>query len=163
MATHPRSPRERFSARIASSTRWAVAAWARLHRAHDSTLGREVAIKVLPDDVMDDPARLARFQREARLLASLNHPHVGAIYTVVEDEQRLGLVLELVEGPTLAERLAQGPLPLRRALEIAQQIAAAIDAAHQQSIVHRDLKPANIKLSPGGVKGTGLRDRQGAG
>jgi eukaryotic-like serine/threonine-protein kinase len=123
-----------------------------VYRAHDSTLGREVAIKVLPDDVMDDPARLARFRREARLLASLNHPHVGAIYTVVEDEQRLGLVLELVEGPTLAERLAQGPLPLRRALEIAQQIAAAIDAAHQQSIVHRDLKPANIKLSPGGVK-----------
>jgi Protein kinase domain len=88
-----------------------VAAWGRC-TAHDSTLGRDVAIKVLPHHVVDDPARLARFRREARLLASLNHPHVGAIYTVVEDESRLALVLELVEGPTLAERLAQGPLPL---------------------------------------------------
>jgi Tol biopolymer transport system component len=122
-----------------------------VYRALDPSLGREVAIKVLSDDVVGDPMRLARFRREARLLASLNHPHIGAIYTVVEDEPRFALVLELVEGPTLAERLAEGPVPLAQALEIGRQIAEAIAAAHEKSVVHRDLKPANIKLSPSGL------------
>jgi serine/threonine-protein kinase len=121
-----------------------------VYRARDASLGREVAIKVLPHDVRDDAIRLARFRREARLLASLNHPHVGAIYTVVEDERRLALVLELVEGPTLAARLVQGPIPMGEALVIARKIAEALQAAHEKGVVHRDLKPANIKLSSSG-------------
>ena len=119
----------------------------RVYRAHDSSLGRDVAIKVLPRAVAGDSTRLARFRREARLLASLNHPNIAAIYTVVEDESRLALVLELVEGPTLAERLSDGPLPLAQALQLARQVADAMDAAHQKGVVHRDLKPANIKVT----------------
>jgi eukaryotic-like serine/threonine-protein kinase len=137
-----------------------------VYRAHDSTLGREVALKILPDAFAADPDRLARFEREARVLASLNHPHIAAIYGVEEANPSTGsgqarstgsgqavraLVLELVEGPTLAERLRAGALPVREALEVARQIAEALEAAHEKGIVHRDLKPANVKLTPAGV------------
>jgi serine/threonine-protein kinase len=124
-----------------------------VYRARDSRLDRDVAIKILPAIWLVDPDRRTRFEREARLLAALNHPHVGAIYGVEDIDGVRALVLELVEGPTLAERLEQGPLPLKEALTIASQIAEALDAAHQSSIVHRDLKPANIKIrSDGHVK-----------
>jgi len=121
-----------------------------VYRARDSRLDRDVAIKILPGVWLDDPERRARFDREARLLAALNHPHVGAIYGVEEVDGTRALVLELVEGPTLAERLERGPLALTDALTIASQIAEALDAAHQSGIVHRDLKPANIKIRPDG-------------
>src|SRR6266481_405608 len=115
-------------------------------RATDTKLGRDVAIKILPDSFAADPDRLARFTREAQVLASLNHPNIAAIYGV---EER-ALVLELVEGPTLAERIAQGPIPLDEALPIARQIAEALEYAHEKGIIHRDLKPANIKVTPEG-------------
>jgi serine/threonine-protein kinase len=115
-------------------------------RATDTKLGREVAIKVLPEVFATDPERLARFQREARVLASLNHPNIAAIHGV---EER-ALVLELVEGPTLAERIAQGPIPVEEALTLAGQIAEALEYAHERGVVHRDLKPANIKITPDG-------------
>ena len=119
-------------------------------RATDSKLGREVAIKVLPESFSSDPERLARFEREAKVLASLNHPHIAAIYGLEEAGTGKALVLELVEGPTLGERLAQGQLPLEEALTIARQIAEALEEAHEKGIVHRDLKPANVKLTAGG-------------
>ena len=122
-----------------------------VYRAHDTKLGRDVAIKILPRLFTSDPDRLARFEREARLLASLNHPHIGAIYGVEESEGVRALVLELVEGPTLADRLAKGPIPLTESLGIARQIADALEAAHERGIVHRDLKPANIKVTPDGI------------
>ena len=122
-----------------------------VYRARDPKLGRDVAIKVLPADVTSDPDRLSRFTREARLLASLNHPNVGAIYEVEDVGGVRGLVLELIDGPTLSDRLARGALPLRESLGIARQIAAALEAAHEKGIVHRDLKPANVKLTPAGV------------
>ncbi len=112
-----------------------------VYRATDTKLGREVAVKVLPQAFAGDPDRMARFQREAKVLASLNHPNIAAIYGV-EDR---AIIMELVEGPTLAERLAPGPLPIEETLKIAAQIADALEAAHEQGIVHRDLKPANIK------------------
>jgi serine/threonine protein kinase len=114
--------------------------------ARDSKLGREVAIKILPSLFITDPERRARFAREARLLATLNHPHIGAIYGLEESDGLSALVLELVEGPTLADRLERGPLPIPEALAIARQIAEALDAAHEKGIVHRDLKPGNIVL-----------------
>src|SRR3989442_8695223 len=117
-----------------------------VYRARDTKLEREVAIKILPEALARDPARLARFEREAKVLASLNHPHIAAIYGV-EDR---ALVMELVEGPTLAERIAQGPVPLEEALPLARQIADALEYAHEKGIVHRDLKPANIKLTADG-------------
>src|SRR5262245_36941721 len=122
-----------------------------VYRARDPKLGRDVAIKVLPAAVTSDPDRLARFTREARLLASLNHPNVGAIYEVEDAGGLRGLVLELIDGPPLADRLAAGALPVREALGIARQIAAALEAAHAKGIIHRDLKPANVKLSTNGV------------
>ena len=123
-----------------------------VYRARDTRLGRDVAIKVLPAAFADDPDRLARFEREARLLAALNHPNIGAIYGVEESDGVRALVLELVEGETLAERLARGPLPIARgAARIARQIADALEAAHDKGIVHRDLKPGNIKITPDGV------------
>jgi Tol biopolymer transport system component len=122
-----------------------------VYRAHDTTLGRDVAIKILPQEFTTDTTRRARFEREARLLATVNHPHVGAIYGVVDAEGIRGLVLELVDGPTLADRLTAGALPLREALRIACQIAEALEAAHEKGVVHRDLKPANIKVTPQGV------------
>src|SRR3979411_1286379 len=125
-----------------------------VYRATDSNLKRSVAIKVLPASVAGDADRLARFQREAEVLASLNHPNIGAIYGVENEGDVHALVLELVEGQTLAEKLtSQRPKGLRldEALAIARQIADALDAAHERGIVHRDLKPANIALSPDGV------------
>jgi TolB-like protein len=122
-----------------------------VYLAHDTTLGRDVAIKRLPRAFTQDPDRLARFEREARVLAALNHPHIGAIYGVAETDAGRVLVLELVEGETLADRLTRGPLPLDEALPLARQIADALDAAHEKGIVHRDLKPANIKITPKGA------------
>jgi serine/threonine protein kinase len=122
-----------------------------VYRARDKRLGRDVAIKVLRSSFATDPQRLARFDREARLLAALNHPHIGAIYGLEEADGVRALVLELVEGPTLAERLARGAIQIEDALEIARQIADALEAAHAQGIIHRDLKPANIKVRPDGT------------
>jgi serine/threonine-protein kinase len=122
-----------------------------VYRARDTKLGRDVAIKVLPSFFATDPERLRRLEREARLLASLNHPHIGAIYGFEESDGVRALVLELIEGPTLADRLAKAPIPVTEALRIARQIAEALDAAHEKGIVHRDLKPANIKIAPDGV------------
>ena len=121
-----------------------------VYRARDQALGRDVAIKVLPRAFTADAERLARFAREARVLAALNHPHIGAIYGLEDVAGTRGLVLELVEGPTLAERLSHGPLSINEALLFARQIAEALDAAHEKGIVHRDLKPAIIKVTPEG-------------
>jgi serine/threonine protein kinase/Tol biopolymer transport system component len=120
-------------------------------RARDSKLNRDVALKMLPSAFELDPDRLGRFRREAQALAALNHPHIGAIYGLEESNGRPALVLELVEGVTLADRIARGPLPLVEALTIARQIAEALQAAHSQGIIHRDLKPANIKITPANV------------
>src|SRR6476620_7761833 len=117
-----------------------------VYRATDTKLHRDVAIKVLPDAFARDPDRLARFTREAQVLASLNHPNIAAIYGV---EER-ALVLELVEGPTLADRIAQGPIPVDECIAIAQQKAEALEYAHDRGIIHRDLKPANIKITSEG-------------
>src|SRR2546423_8262213 len=122
-----------------------------VYRARDSKLGREVALKILPDTFALDPDRLARFQREAQMLASLNHPHIAAIYGFEDSGQTHALVLELVEGETLADRIAKGALPLDEALPIARQIAEALEAAHEQGIIHRVLKPANIKVRVDGT------------
>src|SRR5918995_1273757 len=125
-----------------------------VYRARDTKLDRDVALKVLPASFADDPERLARFEREAKTLASLNHPHIAHIHGFEDTAGVRALVMELVEGPTLAERIAQGPLALDEALPIARQIAAALAAAHERGIVHRDLKPANIKVRDDGtVKG----------
>jgi Tol biopolymer transport system component len=124
-----------------------------VYRAHDGRLGREVAVKVLPDVFASDPDRAARFDREARALATLNHPGIAAIYGLEEQSGLKFLVMELVPGETLEERLRHGPLPVDEALPIAAAIAAALEAAHEKGIVHRDLKPANVKVTPeGGVK-----------
>ena len=122
-----------------------------VYRAHDTQLSRDVALKVLPDIFALDPHRLARFTREAQVLAALNHPNVAAIYGLEESNGVRALVLELVEGPTLADRIAQGAIPLEEALPIARQMCEGLEAAHEQGIVHRDLKPANIKLRPDGT------------
>ena len=122
-----------------------------VYRARDTRLERQVAIKILLEAFARDPERLSRFEREAKLLASLNHPHIAQIYGLEESGTTRALVMELVEGPTLADRIAQGPLPLDEALPIARQIAEALEAAHEQGIIHRDLKPANIKLRPDGT------------
>ena len=122
-----------------------------VYRAQDTRLGREVAIKILPRAFGAHPARLARLEREARVLASLNHPNIGAIYGLEESDGIKALVLEVVEGEDLAQRIARGPMPLTEALPIAKQIADALEAAHEQGIIHRDLKPANIKIRPDGV------------
>ena len=121
-----------------------------VYRARDGKLNRDVAIKVLPEAVAEDADRLARFQREAQVLASLNHPHIAAIYGVEKAGNVEALVLELVEGETLAERIAQGPMPVDEALAVARQIADALEAAHEKGVVHRDLKPANVKVTPEG-------------
>jgi len=122
-----------------------------VYRARDTRLDREVAIKVLPRAFTADPDRLARFEREARVLASLNHPHIGMIHGLEEGGGMRALVLELVEGDTLANRIARGPVPIKQALTWARQIADALDAAHEKGIVHRDLKPANVKITPNDV------------
>ena len=121
-----------------------------VYRARDTRLKRDVAIKVLPEHFARDPDRMTRFEREAELLATLNHPNIASVYGFEEASSLSGIVLELVEGPTLADRIAQGPVPVEEALAIARQVADAIESAHQKGIVHRDLKPANIKFTPGG-------------
>jgi serine/threonine-protein kinase len=121
-----------------------------VYRARDTKLGRDVAIKIVSDGFGHEPERVARFQREAHLLASLNHPHIAAIYGLEEGDGSQFLVLELVEGDTLAERLKSGPVPVFEALTVARQIADALQAAHEKGIVHRDLKPANIAFTGDG-------------
>src|SRR5438067_588762 len=143
-----------------------------VYRARDMKLGRDVALKVIPDTFALDPDRLARFKREAQVLASLNHPHIAAIYGFEDSGETHVLVLELVEGETLADRIARGAIPLDEALPIAKQIAEALEAAHEQGIIHRDLKPANIKVTHDGIvkvldfglakladQGSGIRDQ----
>jgi len=122
-----------------------------VYRATDTNLARNVAIKVLPDAVASDAERLARFDREAKTLAALNHPNIAHLYGLERFEGQTALVMELVEGPTLADRIAGGPIPVGEALAIATQIAEALEAAHGQGIIHRDLKPANIKVRPEGT------------
>ena len=122
-----------------------------VYQARDTKLDRDVALKVLPEAFTSDPDRLARFEREAKVLASLNHPNIGSIYGLEEAEGVKALVLELVEGPTLADRIKQGPIPLDEALPIAKQIAEALEAAHEQGVIHRDLKPANVKVKDDGT------------
>jgi Tol biopolymer transport system component len=122
-----------------------------VYRAHDSKLGRDVALKVLPDTFAIDPDRLARFHREAQVLASLNHPNIAQIYGFEDSGATHALVMEVVDGPTLADRIEQGPVPVAEALAIARQIGSALEAAHEQGIVHRDLKPANVKVRPDGT------------
>ncbi|PYR76272.1 MAG: hypothetical protein DMF87_18570, partial [Acidobacteria bacterium] len=143
-----------------------------VYRARDTKLNRDVALKVIPDTFALDPDRLARFKREAQVLASLNHPHIAAIYGFEDSGETHALVLELVEGETLADRIARGAIPLDEALPIAKQIAEALEAAHEQGIIHRDLKPANIKVTNDGIvkvldfglakladQGSGIRDQ----
>src|SRR6266516_3585342 len=121
-----------------------------VYRARDTKLNRDVAVKILPDTFTHDPERLARFRREAQVLASLNHPHIGAIYGLDEANGQQFLVLELVDGESLDRRIARGPIPVDETLVIAKQIAEALEAAHEKGIVHRDLKPANIALTGDG-------------
>src|SRR5580693_6484420 len=121
-----------------------------VYRARDTKLEREIAIKVLPANFVNDPERLARFQREARMLAALNHPGIATIYGLEQADGVTCLVMELVPGENLAERLKAGPLGMEEALKIAVQIAEALEAAHEKNIIHRDLKPANVKVTPEG-------------
>src|SRR5262245_30162940 len=122
-----------------------------VYRATDTTLARSVAIKVLPESVASAAERLARFEREAKTLASLNHPNIAQVYGFEKADGVRALVMELVEGPTLADRIAAGPIPLDEALQIARQIAEALEAAHDNGIIHRDLKPANVKVRNDGT------------
>jgi len=122
-----------------------------VYRATDTTLGRQVAIKILPDAFASDPDRMARFEREAKTLGSLNHPHIAAIYGFEKSAAMHALVMELVEGEDLAQRIARGAIPLDEALPVAKQIADALEAAHEKGIIHRDLKPTNIKIRPDGT------------
>jgi serine/threonine-protein kinase len=122
-----------------------------VYRSTDTVLKRQVALKVLPPEVANDPERVARFQREAEVLASLNHPNIAHLYGLERSGGTLALVMELVEGPTLADRIAQGAIPIDEALPIAKQIAEALEAAHEKGIIHRDLKPANIKVREDGT------------
>ncbi|HVS66333.1 MAG TPA: serine/threonine-protein kinase [Thermoanaerobaculia bacterium] len=121
-----------------------------VYRARDRKLERYVAIKVLPEAFTRDAERLARFEREARLLAQLQHPNIASIYGIEEVDETHALILELVEGPTLAKRLGSGAVPVSECLRVARQIACALEAAHEKGIVHRDLKPQNIKVSEDG-------------
>src|SRR5262249_40434668 len=122
-----------------------------VYQATDTNLKRQVAIKVLPEALAADPDRLARFQREAEVLAALNHPHIAHIHGLERANGMTALIMELVEGPTLADRLARGTIPVEDALPIAKQIAEALESAHEHGIIHRDLKPANIKVRPDGT------------
>src|SRR5215475_7907664 len=121
-----------------------------VYQATDTKLSRSVAIKFLPEAFSHDPERLARFQREARVLASLNHPNIAAIHGVEEINGRHFLVMELVPGETLADRIKRGAIPVEETLPVARQIAEALEEAHDKGVIHRDLKPANIKITPEG-------------
>ncbi|MGE3889952.1 MAG: serine/threonine-protein kinase [Vicinamibacterales bacterium] len=122
-----------------------------VYRAHDTSLGRDVALKILPEAFATHPGRLARFEREAHILASLDHANIATVYGLADAGELRALVMELVEGPNLAERIAAGPLPVGTALPIARQIAEALQCAHEKRIDHRDLKPANLKLRADGA------------
>src|SRR6476659_3160891 len=122
-----------------------------VYRARDTKLNREVAVKVLPESLVTDPERLARFSREAQVLAALNHPNIAHIHGFEDSTGVPALVMELVDGRTLADRLARGPISIHEALPIARQIAEAVETAHEQGIIHRDLKPANIKVRDDGT------------
>src|SRR5262245_55579710 len=128
-------------------TRLGVGGMGEVYLARDSRLGRSVAIKVLPEAFAKDPERIGRFEREAKVLASLNHANIAALYGFEQAGDMHFLVMELVEGETLAERIARAPLPPGEALKIAEQIAEALEASHEKGIVHRDLKPANVKFT----------------
>ena len=121
-----------------------------VYRATDTKLNRDVALKILPQQFASDSQRMGRFQREAEVLASLDHPNIGQIYGIENAGQTKALVLQLFEGPTLADRIAQGPIPVEEALKIALQMAEGLEAAHEKGVIHRDLKPANIKITPEG-------------
>jgi len=118
-----------------------------VYRAHDPKLGRDVAIKVLPEAFARDAERMARFQREAKVLASLDHPNIASIYGLEDSEGTRALVMQLVEGPTLADRIKAGSIPVDEAIRIARQLADALEYAHERGIIHRDLKPANVKVT----------------
>src|SRR3970282_184024 len=122
-----------------------------VYRAHDTRLNRDVALKVLPEAFARDTQRMARFEREAKLLASLNHPNIAAIYGLEISGSIRALVMELVEGPTLAERIAAGAISLEEALPIAKQVTDAVEYAHDNNVIHRDLNPANIKVKADGM------------
>ena len=122
-----------------------------VYQARDAKVDRDVALKVLPEAFTADPDRLARFEREAKVLASLNHQNIGGIHGLEDSGDVRALVLELIEGPTLADRIKQGPIPFDEALPIARQIADALEAAHEQGVIHRDLKPANVKVKADGT------------
>ena len=122
-----------------------------VYRAHDTKLGREVALKLLPTDIGSEPERLARFRREAKVLASLNHPNIAAIHGLEEDQGHVFLIMELVEGEDLSDRIARGAMPVEETLNVARQLAHGLDQAHERGVVHRDLKPANVKLGPDGA------------
>src|SRR5262245_58916557 len=121
-----------------------------VYRARDTKLKRDVAIKILPDEFSRDADRVSRFQREAEVLASLNHPNIAAIYDLQEADGSCYLVLELIEGETLADRIARGPIPVEEALDIAKSICEALETAHEKGIIHRDLKPTNVQITPEG-------------
>ncbi len=121
-----------------------------VYRARDTRLHRDVAIKVLPESFAPDPARIARFKNEARLLAAINHPAIAAIYSTEEFDSRPCIIMELVLGETLAEKISRGPIPLAEVCDLSRQIAEALEAAHEKGVIHRDLKPSNIKITPEG-------------
>jgi serine/threonine protein kinase len=120
-----------------------------VYLADDLSLDRKIALKLLPDAFTGDPERMARFEREAKLLASLNHPNIAAIYGLEQADEKRFLVLELVEGETLAQRLSKGPLPVEESLGVCRQIAEGLEAAHEKRVIHRDLKPANVMITTG--------------
>ena len=122
-----------------------------VYRARDTTLDRNVAIKVLPPAFVGDPIRRERFQREARVLAGLNHPNIGTIHGIEHIDGVHALILELIEGPTLADRIAHGPIPLDEAIDIAKQIADALEAAHERGVIHHDIKPSNVITARDGM------------
>ena len=121
-----------------------------VYRATDTKLNRDVALKILPQQFASDAQRMGRFQREAEVLASLDHPNIGQIYGIEDAGHTKALVLQLIEGPTLADKIAQGPIAIEEALKIALQIAEGVEAAHEKGVIHRDLKSANIKITPEG-------------
>jgi len=121
-----------------------------VYQARDTKLGRNVALKILPEMFASDPERVARFKREAKLLASVNHANIAALYGLEQADGRHFLLMELVQGDTLAERIARGPIPVEETLGIARQIIEGLEAAHERNVIHRDLKPANVKITPEG-------------